>query len=97
MNQQQHMQPPVCGPYASPMPAKQPEPVATLVLRVGRPNCGWLRRGLWEAKQLGRIGGYSESTGFLWRSFAITGTKDQCENAYRWVKGVMGEDMDGGD
>lgn len=46
---------------------------STMIIRASRPNCGWIRRSLWEAKQQGHITDYQESTGWLYRSFSVKG------------------------
>lgn len=77
MNQMQSMNPPWQAPAS---------PEATMLIRAGRPNCGWIRRELFELKALGRITSYTESTGWLFRSFAITGPLAQLQHIERCVK-----------
>lgn len=86
---QQPTNPPMATVY--PPTGVSIDPVAVLVIGIGRPNCGWLRRLLFEQKALGAITGYEESTGFLWRSFSITGRKSKLQALYNHLSRIMEE------
>ena len=81
-------------PWIDMTPLKPADPVSTLMISVGRPNCGWLRKLLWEQQQLGRIQSYAESTGWLWRSFAIVGKKSALQAIYEHLRKVMPEERE---
>ena len=71
---------------------KPTDPIATLIVSMGRPNCGWFRRMLFEHKALGRIESYAESTGWLWRSFSLVGRKSALEAIYAHLRKIMPEE-----
>lgn len=70
------------------------DPMGTLVISVGRPNCGWIRRMLFEQKALGRITFYAESTGWLWRSFSIEGRRSSLDMIWRHLSNVFEADKE---
>lgn len=88
MNVQQGPPPQGLFPPFQP-PLVKYDPVSTLIVRIGRPNCGWLRRMLFEQKALGRIQSYEESTGWLWRSFSIAGKKSALDAIWAYLCKIM--------